>query len=161
MLKLRELEKKDLHEINRWRNNPKLILNLGAPFRFINMDIDTKWYDSYLSHRNTTIRCAVVENENDFILGLITLANIDQLNQTAELHIMIGETCNQGKGIGTFAVNEMLNHAFMNLNLRRIELSVLEDNTAAIHLYEKCRFKLEGRKRKARFKIGGLKDLLL
>lgn len=72
---------------------------------------------------------------------------------------MIGDCENQGKGIGTFAVKEMINHAFYNLNLHRIELTVLEDNVRAIHLYEKCGFKYEGRKRKAKYKNGKFVDM--
>lgn len=44
----------------------------------------------------------------------------------------------------------MLNHAFNNLNLQRVELSVLEYNKVAIHLYEKSGFKYEGRKKESK-----------
>ena len=37
MIRLRELESKDLAEINQWRNDPELISNLGAPYRYINL----------------------------------------------------------------------------------------------------------------------------
>ena len=47
-------------------------------------------------------------------IGLISLVSIDYMNQSAELHIMIGDTNNQGKGAGTFAVRAMLEHAFNN-----------------------------------------------
>ena len=40
MFHLRELERKDLPTINKWRNNPELIALLGAPFRYINLDVD-------------------------------------------------------------------------------------------------------------------------
>ena len=49
MYKLRELSRKDLMEINRWRNNPELIKLLGAPFRYIDVQIDERWYENYLS----------------------------------------------------------------------------------------------------------------
>ena len=83
------------------------------------------------------------------------------MNQTAELHIMIGDKENQGKGIGSFAVKEMLNHAFFNMNLNRVELTVIENNKRAIHLYEKNGFVYEGRKRKARYKGGEFMDMLM
>ena len=44
--------------------------------------------------------------------------------------------------------------AFLNLNLRRIELGVLENNSPAIHLYEKCGFIREGVKRESNYKNG-------
>lgn len=55
----------------------------------------------------------------------------------------------------------MLNHAFNNMNLQRVELTVLEDNTRARHLYEKCGFVYEGKKRKAKYKNGKFVDMLI
>ncbi|MBR3768527.1 MAG: GNAT family N-acetyltransferase [Clostridia bacterium] len=160
MYRLRELAKKDLCRINEWRNNPQLIKLLGAPFRYIDVQIDERWYDNYLSNRNTAIRCSIVD-ENDEILGLVSLLDIDRLNQCAEFNIMIGDTENQGKGIGSFALKEMLHHAFYDMNLQRIELTVLDDNARAKHVYEKNGFVYEGRKRKSVFKDGRFVDMLM
>lgn len=158
MLKLRELNESDLKIINKWRNDPELISCLGAPFRYINYEVDRRWYESYMNNRNTNVRCSVVD-ESDIILGLVSLVSIDYMNQSAVFNIMIGDKNNQDKGIGSFAVREMLHHAFHNLNLQRVELLVLEDNQRAIHLYEKSGFKYEGRKRQARYKNGKFVDL--
>ena len=161
MFRLRELERKDLPEINKWRNDPELISFLGAPYRYINLVVDEKWFDSYMANRNSTVRCAIVSDDSDTILGLISLTDINYLNQSATLHIMIGKSDNQEKGIGTFAVKEMVSHAFYNMNLQRVELDVLTDNERAIHLYEKVGFVREGTKRKAVYKNGEFKDMLI
>lgn len=162
MYKLRELERKDLSSINAWRNDPELIASLGAPFRYINLEVDAKWFDSYMAGRGNSVRCAIVEEGvEDHILGLISLMSVDYMNQSAELHIMIGDKHNQGKGIGTFAVTEMLRHAFMNMNLQRVELTVLEENKRAQHLYEKCGFVREGLKRSAKYKNGQFVNMLM
>lgn len=161
MFHLRELERKDLPAINKWRNDPELIALLGAPFRYINLDVGIKWYESYMGNRGNTVRCAIIEDDSDYILELVSLVSINYMNQSAEFHIMIGDTQNQGRGLGTFAVNSMLNHAFNNMNLQRVELSVLEDNTRAKRLYEKCGFVYEGKKRKAKYKNGQFVDMLM
>lgn len=160
MYKLREIEKKDLEKINRWRNNSELIAQLGAPFRFINLEVDENWFATYMSNRDNTIRCSIIEEDKNEIVGLVSLVSIDYMNQSAEFHIMIGEKNNQGKGIGTFAVNAMLQHAFQNMNMQRIELNVLEDNQRAIHLYEKVGFVKEGIKRRAKYKNGKFVNML-
>ncbi len=160
MYKLREIERKDLVEINRWRNNIDLINCLGAPFRYINSDVDEKWYESYLANRRNTIRCAIINSE-DRIIGLISLVAIDDISRSAELHIMIGKDSDQNSGAGTFAVRTLLQHAFMNLNLNRVELSVLATNKRAIGFYQKIGFVYEGTKRNARFKNGQFVDLLI
>ncbi len=159
MFTLRELERKDLEVINRWRNNPELIKFLGAPFRFINEEVDTKWFDSYMSNRATNIRLAILEN--DVIKGTISLNSIDLLNQCAELNIMIGDEDNCGKGMGTFAVTALLEHAFNNMNLRRVYLSALEDNHRARHLYEKVGFVYEGMLRESVYKNGEFVNMVL
>ena len=74
---------------------------------------------------------------------------------------MIGNEDNRGKGIGTFAVTSIVNHAFFNLNLRRLQLEVLEYNQVAQKLYTKIGFVEEGRKRKAVFKDGQYVDELI
>jgi UDP-4-amino-4,6-dideoxy-N-acetyl-beta-L-altrosamine N-acetyltransferase len=158
--KLRELESRDLAEINSWRNEPELISHLGAPFRFINLKVDEEWFENYMRSRSTNVRCSVVD-ENDVLYGLINLTNIDQLNQCAVLHLMIGRIEHRGKGIGTFAVREMLDHAFNNLNLHRIELECLATNPISAKLYEKCGFKKEGTRRKAVFKQGEYTDMYI
>lgn len=159
MYTLRELERKDLVEINKWRNKEELITFLGAPFRYINLEVDIKWYESYMLNRNNAIRCAITRKDEDEILGLVSLVNINYINQTAEFHIMIGNEENCAKGIGAFATNAILMHAFYNMNLRRIELGVLANNARAIKLYEKVGFKREGLKRQAVFKNGKYIDI--
>ena len=162
MYKLRELERDDIKKINRWRNDPNLIACLGAPYRFINEDVDSDWYDKYMHARNNSVRCAIVDEEKESeVLGLISLLNINYINRCGEIHIMIGGSENRGKGLGTFAVNAMIDHAFYNLNLRRIELGVLETNTAAIRLYEKTGFIREGTKRSSNYKNGKYVSMII
>ena len=160
MYKLRELRREDMVRINIWRNDSELINYLGAPFRYINLDVDYRWYDNYMQNRNNTIRCAVVEidNEGD-ILGIVSLTDINSVNKSAEFHIMIGNVDNRGKGIGYFATTEILNHAFNNMNLNRIELGVLERNSRAIKLYNKVGFKNEGVKKQSVYKNGKFVDM--
>ncbi|MEE1244206.1 MAG: GNAT family protein [Acutalibacteraceae bacterium] len=161
MLKLRELERDDLKTINKWRNNPYLISFLGAPFRFINNEVDEKWFDNYMANRAVNVRCAIVDDSDNIIKGLVSLNSIDYLNQSAELNIMIGDEDNCGKGIGTFAVNVILKHAFENMNLRRIYLTALEDNSRARHLYEKLGFVQEGVLRESNFKNGKFINMVM
>lgn len=160
MYKLREQERKDIAEINSWRNDEDLIKSLTAPYRYINNDVDIMWFQQYMSNRSSNVRCAVVDSQ-DTIIALVSLTDIDYLNQSADFRLMVGKESNRGKGIGTFAVMEMLKHAFENLNLNRVELTVLSDNEVAKHLYEKCGFIYEGRKRKSIYKRGKFVDILI
>lgn len=162
MYRLRELERADIPVINQWRNDKELIQYLGAPFRYINRETDIQWYEDYLHSRNNCVRCAMIdEKQPEVILGMVSLVQIDYIHRSAALHIMIGHSTDRGKGLGTFAVQEIVNHAFMNLNLHRIELEVLESNIPAQNLYKKCGFIPEGCKRQAIYKNGRYENMLI
>lgn len=158
-LVLRELERGDLNTITAWRASRELIDCLAAPYRFIGQEIDDHWFDGYLSSRASTVRCAVVDSGNpEQILGLATLADIDWVVRSAEFHIMVGPRT-QGQGVGTYAIREMLRHAFSDLGLNRVELTVLESNSRARSIYEKEGFALEGTLRAAAWKNGRYEDM--
>ncbi|RGX80713.1 N-acetyltransferase [Collinsella sp. OF03-4AA] len=161
MLSIRELIREDVPVINGWRSSEELMSYLGAPYRFIGPDVDYRWFENYLNNRSNTIRCCVCEDGNAKPLCLVTLAGIDWVSRNCELHIMVGNDENRGKGIGSFAVKKMIEHAFLDMNLRRIELTVLEDNARARLLYEKFGFQYEGIKRKAKYKHGRYVDMRL
>ena len=146
--------------VNRWRNDPALISQLGANFRYINPEVDRRWFENYMNNRSRAVRCAVCTEESDSVLGMVSLLDIDNLNQSGVFHIMIGPE-GQGRGAGSFALREMLKHAFYNLNLQRVELEVLEENARARHVYEKAGFVLEGRKRRAVYKEGRFLDVMM
>jgi UDP-4-amino-4,6-dideoxy-N-acetyl-beta-L-altrosamine N-acetyltransferase len=159
MYKLRELVRNDLCKINQWRNDPDVISYLGSPFRYICEEVDEKWYDCYLKNRDLNVRCAIVRGDDaKNILGLVSLININHINRSAEFHLMIGDANHRGKGLGFFATNEILNHAFQNLNLNRIQLEVLNTNEAAKNLYIKSGFIQEGLCRQAIYKTGVYQD---
>jgi len=62
----------------------------------------------------------------------------------------------RGQGIGSALLHQALAEA-RRLGLERVELSVFASNVSAIHLYEKFKFEIEGRKKRAR-KIDGRYD---
>ena len=156
---LRGLEKRDLEIINKWEYVPELINFSGASLRYINPIADVKWSD-YLQNCENTIRCAIVD-KTDIIIGLVSLIFIDYINLSAVFQIIIGDKASRKKGIGTWATSKILNHAFYNMNLNRVEFFVLNKNTKAIRLIEKCGFVCEGKKRSACYNKGKLEDLLM
>ncbi len=64
----------------------------------------------------------------------------------------------QGQGVGAALLGAALELADHWLDLRRIELTVYTDNTAAIHLYEKFGFVCEGTLRQYAFRAGAYVD---
>jgi putative acetyltransferase len=64
----------------------------------------------------------------------------------------------QGQGIGSALLKAMIELADDWLGLRRIELQVFTDNTAAVHLYEKFGFVVEGTLKQYARRAGTLVD---
>lgn len=155
---LREMTEEDLNKINLYRNDKNLSDLLVAPFRFINIETDNKWFMAYMNNRSNNVRC-VICNDKDDVIGMIYLLNIDWIYRSAEFGIVVGDENFRGKGIGKLATIEMLRHAFYNMNLNRVQLRALVNNTRAIGLYESVGFKEEGILREAVFKNGQYYDL--
>lgn len=158
-IKLREIERADLHLLNKWRNNYDLVSNLGAGFRYLSQEIDERWFNDYLSQRDKNVRLAI-EFEGQYV-GNINLTQINYVNRSAEFSIMIGETSMRGKGIGMSASQQVLKHGFNDLGLHRIWLTCTENNEIAFHLYKKLGFEVEGVMRNAVYKDGCFKNLIL
>lgn len=100
--KLRDLRKEDMATINEWRNDPALIENLCAPFRFINPKTDENWFDNYMSAKRNSVRCGIVECESERLIGCVYLLNIDWVARCADLGIMIGNPLDRGLGGGEY-----------------------------------------------------------
>jgi RimJ/RimL family protein N-acetyltransferase len=160
VIALRELTRDDIPQINEWRRDRDLLNGLAAPFRHIGPEIDQAWYDRYMTQRDREVRCAICEPDGQMI-GVVSLTAIDPVNRQAELHIMIGKSTARGRGAGTHATRAMLQHAFRDLNLHRVYLSVLESNAAARHMYDKIGFRVEGTLRDAAFKNGSYSNLIV
>lgn len=161
MLAMRELHRGDLRAINGWRADEGTVALLGAPYRLIGPEVDEAWFDSYMRSRATTVRGVTFDDEDpETPLCLTTLAGIDWVARSGDLHVQVGDPANRGRGVGKWSVAWMLSHAFGDLGLHRVELGVLADNAVAIHVYEKVGFSHEGRRRDACFKDGRWLDML-
>lgn len=159
MISLREITKEDIPIINSWRNNKDLVDNLGATFRYVNIETEYAWFESYMNRRSTEIRCAICIEECKEIIGIVGLTSIDIVNQKAEFLIQIGNEDYYGRGIGINASKQMIAHAFDNLNLHKIYLTVLESNKRAESLYKKIGFSLDGILRDEIFKNGQYQNM--
>lgn len=94
-------------------------------------------------------------------IGDINLFHINERNRTAHAGMGIWHRADRGKGYGFDALRTLMRWAFMHQNLHRIELSVDPENAAAIRIYEKCGFVLEGRRREQHFDNGAWHDELV
>lgn len=96
-------------------------------------------------------------NSDDKVIGTCTLSSIDLNNRRAEIGYALGRE-HWGKGYMHEALTALLNHAFGEMNLHRIEADVDPRNTGSIKSLEKLGFKYEGLLRERWFVNGEICD---
>ena len=99
-------------------------------------------------------------NEDDRIIGFVNLDYISWTHGDSYMGIGIGDKTCWGKGYGREAMELLLRYAFTELNLHRLSLTVFAYNERAIHMYEKCGFKIEGVSRDYHYRDGRRWDLV-
>lgn len=80
---------------------------------------------------------------NDKIAGTICFNEINKSNKYGVIGYWLGENF-QGKGIMTKSLKTVINIAFKELNLNRIELRIADENMQSRKIPEKLGFKNEG-----------------
>lgn len=98
----------------------------------------------------------VVESDG-VAVGRCTLMHEDALTRSAEIGIALLASA-RGRGLGTEALRQLVEFAFVRRNLRRLYLSVLASNAAAIGSYRRLGFVEEGRRREACWVRGRYED---
>ena len=104
---------------------------------------------------------SIVPLGEETAIGNVSLRDVDRVNGSAELAILLAEPRVLGKGYGTDAVNTLLDFGFGELRLERIMLQVFDYNPRARRSYEKSGFKEEALLRRSRFHRGAHHDVHL
>jgi RimJ/RimL family protein N-acetyltransferase len=133
------------------------LLNRAAA---VTNDEHQRWF-ARLSERNDCAYFAIETNQDARHIGNVWLWDIDDRHRHAELRIVIGSSTHQGHGAGTEAIALICQHAFTQLNLRRVYAYVLAINPRARRAFEKAGFALEGTLRDDRWTDGGFTDAYL
>lgn len=90
----------------------------------------------------TNLHLACVDSRDQY-LGTVSLKNISQENRNAEYAICF-RTSAHGTGAACYATSSILRIAFEELNLERVYLYLLAENTRADRFYQKSGFIYEG-----------------
>ena len=85
----------------------------------------------------------------DAPIGVISLMNVSEANESADLSVIVGHPEDRHHGYGAEAIGLLLDYAFGTLRLNRVGLSVFAFNEEAISTYERLGFREEGRLRRA------------
>lgn len=150
---LRALEPDDYLVSVKWRNDPEIQQMIGGHSYFVSPETEKKWVMDSINSRDRTV-LAICLVENDKYIGNVMLQEIDWINRTGRVPLMIGDKSEWHKGYALEARMMMLRFAFEERGLHRIYAYILESNKASIKLHERCGFKKEGLFRQSVYKNG-------
>ncbi len=103
---------------------------------------------------DTTYRFIICTLDDDVPVGRLDLFDIDRTNGHCAFGIAIGDPALWGRGLGTDAVNAVVDFAFGELRMERVWLDTDADNLRAQAAYRKAGFIVEGRLRHVWFQDG-------
>lgn len=152
-LVLRPLEEGDLPALYSYKNDPEIVALLGGFSRGYSRTDLGEWL-SFHRQRRDEVLWAIADRTEDRCLGHVGLYQIDHRVGSAEFAILFGAKAHWGKGWGQKICRTVIDYAFGELNLQRIQLSVLEHNERAFALYKRLGFIEEGRHQRAQFRDG-------
>ncbi len=155
---LRALEPEDLDFIHAIENDESLwhISNTETPFSRLILK-------QYLKNTHKDIYEVkqlrlVISNYDDVALGMIDLFDFDFKSRRAGVGIVIKESSNHGKGIGSESLRLLIDYSFNQLNLHQLYCNINEDNKASVSLFSNLGFELVGLKKDWNVSNGAFKN---
>ncbi len=154
---LRPLEPDDLEIVHRWFEDTRIQTLMGDPP--VSLAARRKRYeDAAKGDGREVFRFVICLLDDDRAIGRTDVFEIDRQNGSCAFGITIGDPGLWGQGLGTDAVNAVVDFAFGQLRMERIWLDTDDHNTRAQGAYRKAGFVEEGRLRHAFYQDGRWSD---
>lgn len=158
---LTAIEDNDIREITRWHQDVAFMrLYDGTPAK-PRTENEIRHEIQEIQRDNNAFIFGIRPLNSEALTGIIGLSGILWNHGTAWLNIGIGREDQRGRGYGTEAMALMLNFAFQELNLHRVQLTVFAYNAGARAMYERLGFTQEGIYRQFLHRDGERHDMLL
>ena len=109
---------------------------------------------------SNNIRWGIVDKESSKIIGDCGFYKTDLKNKTGEISYRLSPEF-WGQGIMSKILKQMLSFGFKEIELNRIEASVIPGNKGSLHILENNGFKKEGVLRDSLFKNNKYYDLIV
>ena len=155
---LRPAEREDLPLFVRWLGDARTTRTLAIRSP-LSLALEEGWFERLLERQGGNhwhfVICRAVDGRP---VGAMDLHEIDYVNGSAGLGIMIGDPADTNQGYGSDALRALIAFGFGELRLERIWLDVYDFNARARHVYERVGFVAEGVLRHALYRDGVFHD---
>lgn len=132
---LRELKLQDAERMYEWMHDEKVLKGLQAEI-FRKKTINDCIRFIYASYKDDKNCHRAIVDEKDIYQGTVSLKNINFEYKDAEFAIVLRSDA-QGKGYAKQAMTDIMEIAFIELELDEVYWNVFAHNRRAISLYEK------------------------
>ena len=143
----------DAEKYVEWMSDFRTTDGIGASSKMTNIESEVEWIKN-----NKDYQFAIVNLENDELIGNCGIMHINHKDRCAEVGLFIGNEENRNKGYGAETLQLLLDYGFNYLNMNNIMLNVKSFNERAIACYKKVGFKEYGRRRESYFLNGKYYD---
>lgn len=143
-LRLRPFEDADAQPLLAMRQDPEATLYWGGqPMRTLtDARKEIERVRGWVKEQSVA-HWVIQAHDDPGMLGHVTLFHLDRLNRRAELGFFVTRE-RWGQGIATEACRAVVQHAFTEMELHRLEADVDPDNAPSLALLQKLGFREEG-----------------
>ena len=141
---LRPVLESDVPQFQVWMNDPE-VTNFLSAYMPISFKEEQDWFEKVSRPINNNVTLAIVDMENNKLIGTIGLHKVNMKDGIATTGTSIGDKEYWGKGYGTEAKMLLLEFAFNEMNLRKIYSDVIQFNKRSLAYARKCGYKEEAR----------------
>lgn len=131
-------------KVREWRNEESVRVNMYDD-SIISEEDHKNWL---ISLKNNSKRIVFVIYFEGREIGVISIDNIDYKNKKCEWAFYIFDSNLRGKGIGKRLEITMIDYIFNELNMEKLNCSVLSNNLSVVEMHKHFGFTVEGILRK-------------
>ncbi len=155
---LRPVSENDVSLFVRWYNDPETRSYYGHAFPVMEYS-EREWIKKCaLNLEKRTDFTFVIETFEGEPIGNMSLHRVDFMHRSATTGACIANPSYRNSGYGSTTKMHLLRWAFHELNLNRINSSVLSTNPRSVKYSERCGYRVEGIRREALYKDGKYVD---
>ena len=156
-ISLRPVERRDLEQLRRWRNDPEL-RSRTREWKPLNLQNQMQWFDRISDPKRTDHMFVLMHK--DVAIGVVGLCGWNDHDRHAEISFYIGGIDYRGKGFMKSALALLITWGFQQ-GLHRIWAEVYDFNIPSVKLLERLGFSCEGRQRQHAFRDGRFVDSIM
>ena len=118
----------DAEKYVEWFCDFKTTDGIGKSSSIMTVESEREWLENTL--KNNDLNFAIVDLENDELIGNCGIMNINHINRSAEVGIFIGDENKRSNGYGTESLRLLLDYGFNNsISKVNVEFSGIKSET--------------------------------